>query len=87
MQRTRASISSAASYTLSSATINVGFHIGAQDVTVDFSGPLTDAELADVERAANWVIWQNAPVTIAWPAPSELAQLNYRSKKERRARY
>lgn len=46
---------------------NVGFHIGAQDVTVDFSGPLTDAELADVERAANWVIWQNAPVTIAWP--------------------
>ena len=29
---------------------NVGFHIGAQDVTVDFSGPLTDAELADVER-------------------------------------
>ena len=61
---------------------NVGFHIGAQDVTVDFSGPLTDAELADVERAANWVIWQNAPVTIAWPAPSELAQLNYRSKKE-----
>lgn len=35
-----------------------------------------------MERAANWVIWQNAPVTIAWPAPSELAQLNYRSKKE-----
>ena len=49
---------------------NVGFHIGAQDVTVDFSGPLTDAELADVERAANWVIWQNAPVTIAWSAQS-----------------
>ena len=61
---------------------NVGFHIGAQDVTVDFSGPLTAAELADVERAANWVVWQNAPITVFWPTPAELAQLDYRSKKE-----
>ncbi len=61
---------------------NVGFHIGEEDVTVDFSGPLTWAELGEVENAANWVVWNNAPVTISWPTPEELAQMTYRSKKE-----
>lgn len=61
---------------------NVGFHIGEEDVRVDFSGPLTWPELNEVERSANWVVWNNAPVTISWPAPEELALLTYRSKKE-----
>lgn len=61
---------------------NVGFHIGEQDVTVDFSGPLTPADLSEVERAANWVVWQNEPVRVLWPTPAELANMEYRSKKE-----
>lgn len=61
---------------------NVGFHIGEREVTVDFSGPLTAAEVDELERAANWVVWQNLPVTVSWPGPDELAQLSYRSKKE-----
>ncbi len=61
---------------------NVGFHIGEDIVTVDFSGPLTWAELREVERSANWVVWQNVPVTVEWPSPEELAKLSYRSKKE-----
>ena len=61
---------------------NVGFHIGEQEVTVDFSGPLTPAEVEELERTANWVVWQNVPVTVSWPDEAELAQLSYRSKKE-----
>lgn len=60
---------------------NVGFHIGERDVTIDFSGPLGEKELADVERAANWVVWQNVPVTASWPSAEELARISYRSKK------
>lgn len=61
---------------------NVGFHIGESDVTVDFSGPLTPAEAEELERAANWVVWQDVPVTVSWPEAEELARLSYRSKKE-----
>ncbi|MEG2286360.1 MAG: alanyl-tRNA editing protein [Ruthenibacterium sp.] len=61
---------------------NVGFHIGADAVTVDFNGPLTDDEIAAVERAANWVIWRGEPVEVTWPTRTELSNLTYRSKKE-----
>lgn len=61
---------------------NVGFHIGEETTTVDFSGPLTADDLRSVESAANWVVWQSAPVTVCVPTPTELAQMEYRSKKE-----
>lgn len=61
---------------------NVGFHIGEDAVTVDFSGPLTAAELAQVEGAANAAVWKNLPVTVEVPSPEKLAQMTYRSKKE-----
>lgn len=60
---------------------NVGFHIGEKDVTVDFSGPISAQELEDIEREANWIIWQDRPVTITWPSEEERAALTYRSKK------
>ncbi len=60
---------------------NVGFHIGEKQVTVDFSGPISAQELEDIEREANWIIWQDRPVTILWPTESERAALSYRSKK------
>lgn len=60
---------------------NVGFHIGGDVTTVDFSGPLTAAEIDALEENANWVVWNNVPVTAAVPGPEELAALSYRSKK------
>ena len=61
---------------------NVGFHIGADTVTVDFSGALTPQELREVERAANWVVSQGESVSVLWPTQTELAHIDYRSKKE-----
>ena len=59
---------------------NVGFHLGKDGVTVDFSGILTDAELDFVEYIANRVAALDAPVTISYPTPEEAAVLDYRSK-------
>lgn len=60
---------------------NVGFHMGSELITIDFSGELTLAQLVEVERAANEAIWANIPSTIWYPEPEELACLPYRSKK------
>ena len=61
---------------------NVGFHMGADMVTIDFSGPLSPDELQGVERAANEVVWQNLPVEITYPDEESLKTIPYRSKKE-----
>lgn len=61
---------------------NVGFHIGQSTTTVDFDMPLSPANLEELERAANWVVWKNVPVTVETPDETELANLSYRSKKE-----
>ena len=61
---------------------NVGFHMGADTVTIDFNGPLTDEEAAGLERRANQYIYENHPIEIAYPSPAELEALPYRSKKE-----
>ncbi len=60
---------------------NVGFHMGAEVVTVDFNHLIPKEDLASLELAANEVIWANAETEITLPAPQELAQLAYRSKK------
>ncbi len=60
---------------------NVGFHIGSEAVTMDFSGPLTDEDVLRVERMANEIIWKNIPVVTLLPTPEELAAMEYRSKK------
>ena len=59
---------------------NVGFHLGTDGVTVDFSGPLTDSELRFVEYIANRVVGMNVPVTVSYPTPEECAAMEYRSK-------
>lgn len=61
---------------------NVGFHIGENEVRVDFQGALTERELADIEAAANWFVWHNEKVTQAFPTKDELEKTVYRSKKE-----
>ena len=61
---------------------NVGFRIGAEDVTLDFNGTLTGEQLEDMERRANEVIARNIPVIARFPSPEELATMSYRSKKK-----
>lgn len=61
---------------------NVGFHMGAECVTIDFNGELTGDDLAEVERLANEAVTKNLTVTAAFPTPDELAKTDYRSKKE-----
>ena len=59
---------------------NVGFHLGDDGCTIDFSGELTREQLDEIEREANAVVWRNVPITARFPAPEELKALDYRSK-------
>lgn len=61
---------------------NVGFHMGADCVTIDFNGPITPEQLETLEEKANRYIWENHPIHILWPKGEELEKLPYRSKKE-----
>ncbi len=61
---------------------NVGFHLGDQDVTLDFNGPVSRDELSQIEEAANAVVFSNLPVQISLPSREELVSLKYRSKIE-----
>lgn len=59
---------------------NVGFHLGADDVTMDISKPLSWEELMEIEYRANLVVQENVTVTAIYPTPDELPALEYRSK-------
>lgn len=59
---------------------NVGFHLGKEEVTLDFNGMLSADQLAVLEKEACEVIFRNLPVRIWYPDPEELSQLTYRSK-------
>ena len=59
---------------------NVGFHLGLQEVTLDFNGVLTLEQLRDIETEANAAVWRNLPVEITYPTPDKLQNLQYRSK-------
>ena len=60
---------------------NVGFHIGADVMEVDFDCNPTPQELAEIEGRANEIIWENLPVECGFPAAEELPGIPYRSKK------
>jgi len=61
---------------------NVGFHLGADTVVIDFNHPVTAEELGEIEREANCVIWENRPFAVSYPTPEALREIPYRSKKE-----
>ena len=61
---------------------NVGFHLGAEVVTIDLSLPLTEEQVALLEQEANKYLWLDTPVKITYPSPEELEHIHYRSKKE-----
>ena len=61
---------------------NVGFHLGDDETTFDFDGPLTKKQLSEIEVLANRTVTQNLSVRGYYPSYGELAKLDYRSKKE-----
>ena len=60
---------------------NVGFHIGAESVTIDFDVMIPQEDLEKLEIAANKAIWENVPVICHYPEETVLKNLPYRSKK------
>lgn len=61
---------------------NVGFHIGADVVTIDFDGPVPAEDLQAIEDAANAAIWQDLPIKCWYPTQEELPAVPYRRKKD-----
>ena len=61
---------------------NVGFHMGADCMTLDFDRELDAHEVRKIETEANLAVRENLPVRVWFPSPEELASLTYRSKKE-----
>ena len=60
---------------------NVGFHIGAETVTIDFDVQIPADALPEIEKEANSAIYDNLPVTGWYPPEAELEKLSYRTKK------
>ena len=60
---------------------NVGFHMGADTVIIDYNAPMTWEQVLEVEDRANRYIWENHLFRAYYPTPEELAVLSYRSKK------
>ena len=57
---------------------NVGFHVGAHIMEIDFDRPIPAEDLSELEKTANEAIWKNLPVICGYP--EQLGE--YRSKKE-----
>lgn len=60
---------------------NVGFHLGADFVTIDFNASISWEDLLKIEARANEYIYENHPVSIQFHQGPELEKLSYRSKK------
>ena len=60
---------------------NVGFHMGADAVTIDFDGDIPADWIPELEQKANGAVWQNLPLHIWIPSPEELPGVKYRTKK------
>lgn len=61
---------------------NVGFHMGSEEVSIDFNGLLTWEDLMKIETEANEIIFDNREIEAGFPPKEELEILDYRSKKE-----
>lgn len=61
---------------------NVGFHLSDQIVTMDFSGKLTEDQIAEIEQEVNEAIIKNIETVVSFPSKEELKTMEYRSKIE-----
>ncbi len=60
---------------------NVGFHMGADTVTIDFNAEIAWDELMELERRANRYIYEDHAIDIKFYRGHELDAVEYRSKK------
>ena len=60
---------------------NVGFHMGADVVTIDFNAEISWDALMEIERRANQYICEDHAVDIKFYRGAELDEIEYRSKK------
>ena len=61
---------------------NVGFHMGADTVTIDFDTPVPAEMLPQIEAEANRAVYENLPVSCTYPPEDALPAIPYRSKKQ-----
>lgn len=61
--------------------MNTGFHVGADVMEVDFDGPISADDLAEIEGRANEAVWENIPLKCWIPTPEELPTVFYRTKR------
>ena len=61
---------------------NVGFHMGAKDVTFDLDREADDDVIARAEYEANEAVFRNLEVRSFFPSDDELSRLAFRSKGE-----
>ena len=60
---------------------NVGFHLGTEMTTMDYSGSLTDDDLRNIEVMVNQAIYDNIEVSSRYYTNEELESIEYRSKE------
>ena len=60
---------------------NVGFHLGADYMTFDISGPMTPEQIRKAEILANRAVAENTPVRCYYP--EDISSLEYRAKSEK----
>lgn len=60
---------------------NVGFHMGADIVTIDFNADISWDALLEIEAKANQYIYEDHPIDIQFHRGAELDAIEYRSKK------
>ena len=60
---------------------NVGFHMGADVVTIDYNAEIPWEGVLEIERRANRYIQENHVPRIWWPSQENLEALSYRSKR------
>ena len=60
---------------------NVGFHMGADCMTVDFNGVLSGEDLRKTELLANRTLTENRRIDCSYPDSEALQTMTYRSKR------
>ena len=60
---------------------NTGFHMGSEEITVDFDGVIPAEDLPDIEAEVNRAVWENLPIRCWYPSSEELPNVFYRTKK------
>lgn len=61
---------------------NVGFHVGADVITIDFDYPIPAEMLPQIEMQANEAIYENLPIKCWYPEEAALPTILYRTKKQ-----